>query len=491
DDADVDVAVAARTGAPTLASARDAGAATLHRALVERGLSSGAAFPTPPLDGAVRVLAAYVRAERRFDADELAFLRDAAEALHATRRRKSDARARRALERRVREGEKAESLARFARGAAHELNNHLMGILGHAELAAASRVLDAEARRRCDAVVELARAAGGLGGRLADLAGRARPGSTAVDVNAVASAAANRIASALLEDRALEYRLAPTAPSVRGDAAALTRAAAELLANALEATPPGGRATCSTGVDDFDAADLAEAYPPNVAVAGRYAWIEAVDEGPGVTRAVRRRMFDPYFTTHAKGRGWGLPLASGIARSHGGALLVGGPEGGGARFRLLIPVAASRASAPERTAPAPKPPSTARVGPILVVDDQDAVRRIARAMLERLGFDVVEANGGRRALEVYREACVPPAVVLMDVSMPGGDGPEAAVALHAIDPELPVLLMSGEADQAAASTAAPPAVAGFLRKPFDSRSLARILRRLGIDPPGDRRRSAT
>ena len=244
-----------------------------------------------------------------------------------------------------------------------------------------------------------------------------------------------------------------------------------LAVNARNAMGEAGTLRIATGwrlVLDEDAPDP-DGIPP-----GRYAVIEVSDTGGGIPPEVLPRIFDPFFTTRREqgGTGLGLSMVQGIVAQSGGVLRVHSVLGQGTRFCISLPRHEGRAES-QKPPPAPRPPEPSRAGRILLVDDDDAIRRLATRALTRAGFVVIEANGAEAALEVALDEIDG---VVSDVSMPGMDGPALVRALRTARPRLPALLISGYADAAQRRALAAEDIA-FLAKPF---AMAGLVEGVGV-----------
>jgi CheY-like chemotaxis protein len=199
----------------------------------------------------------------------------------------------------------------------------------------------------------------------------------------------------------------------------------------------------------------------------RCVYVEVSDDGPGMDEATQARIFDPFFTTKARGRGLGLAAVLGIVTGHKGALHVESAPGRGATFRLLFPVAQGAASAEPEKRPPGNPAGSARV---LVVDDEALVRRAAKQSLERYGYVVRTASGGREALDIL-EADDSIQVVVLDLTMPSMSGAETLARIRALRPTLPVVLSSGYNEVDATRRFASEPAAFFLQKPYTAARL--------------------
>jgi CheY-like chemotaxis protein len=256
---------------------------------------------------------------------------------------------------------------------------------------------------------------------------------------------------------------------VDGDPVHLTQALLNFGLNAADAMNGTG-----TLVLAAVAVDLAASNPLSLAP-GRYARISVTDTGVGMDAATRQRVFEPFFTTKPIGRGTGLGLSTvwGIARAHDGGVDVESEPGKGATFSLYLPVTRR-----PLTAPIPRAPSQpiAHSGTMLVVDDEPAVRKGTKRILEKMGFDVVAAPDGAEALRVFRERGGAFDLIVLDMGMPVMSGPECFAALRQ-QSRVPILIATGYAVDAEAQ-ALVAAGAGLIEKPFRSEDLAREVTRM-------------
>jgi CheY-like chemotaxis protein len=202
---------------------------------------------------------------------------------------------------------------------------------------------------------------------------------------------------------------------------------------------------------------------------GPYVFVEVADTGCGMTPETRARIFDPFFTTKFTGRGLGLAAALGIVRGHRGAIDVQSDPGRGTQFRVLFPASRGRLV---RAAHAPAPASAASpAGAILVADDEEVVRSMARRILEQARFRVLTAADGRQAVETFRRHAHEISAVLLDLTMPHLGGEEALRAIRALRPDVPIVLTSGYSESEIALRFEGERLEGFLQKPFRAREL--------------------
>jgi CheY-like chemotaxis protein len=206
--------------------------------------------------------------------------------------------------------------------------------------------------------------------------------------------------------------------------------------------------------------------------------VEVTDTGCGMEARTLERMFDPFFSTKGHGRGLGMSALLGIVRGHRGTVLVESAPGKGTTVRVLVPAAHAAAASPDADA-APSGPGgaapTTAAGTVLVVDDEELVRRSCQALVRALGLPVLTAAGGREALELVRARPGVVRTVLLDLTMPEMDGLATLEALHALDPTLRVVLASGFDAEEMLRRAGSASVAGFLQKPFTAAELGAVL----------------
>jgi len=274
----------------------------------------------------------------------------------------------------------------------------------------------------------------------------------------------------------VEYDLAPNLPTTIADAAQLRQVVMNLITNASEALgEQEGKLTLRTRAVQVDQKQLAEAYLSTGALGGRYVSLEVSDTGCGMDEATKARIFDPFFTTKFTGRGLGLAAVLGIVRGHQGAIKVDSTPGAGTTFTVLFPCAEQSVEPAARIESSEARPRDAG-GTILVVDDEESVRRVARATLEHAGFGVLLAADGREAVEVFRENAGKLTGVLLDMNMPKMSGEETYQELRRLAPAVPIILTSGYGEQVMLQRFAGQGLAGFIQKPFRLDDLLRKVR---------------
>ncbi|MGE5184425.1 MAG: response regulator [Acidobacteriota bacterium] len=372
-----------------------------------------------------------------------------------------DATAVRALETRMIDAQRAESLGVLAGGLAHDFNNLLVAVIGSAELALRELAPGAAGRGAIENIRDAGLRAAELTAQLLAYAGRGGAGTTRVYIAALVDELRRIVAPTIPEGVRVTIDI-PGELAMRGDPAQVRQVAINLIANARDAL--AGRSG-TIAVRGHELVHDGTNHEDDVlaAPAGTYVVLEVADDGPGFDSDTRRRVFEPFFTTKATGQGVGLAAVLGIVRAHGGGIRVASAPGRGARFSVLWPAA-------ERARTASEPPHAAPT--VLVVDDEDLVREVLARMIEDLGYTAVAVRDGAAALAAVDGQKID--AVLLDLTMPQMNGAEVMVELRARRPELPVVLCSGY-DRGAAG---PVQADAYLPKPFRIDALERTLAKL-------------
>ncbi len=382
-------------------------------------------------------------------------------------------RARRDLEQQVQHAQKLESLGVLAGGIAHDFNNLLVGILGNANLALLELPADLPVRALVRQIQAAAERSADLTRQLLAYAGRGQRVVSPLNLSSLVQELSTLLRTALSKQARLEQQLDPDVPDVLADPAQITQVVMNLLTNASEAVGDGpGVVSVRTRLERLSRPALDALYLGSDLPEGPYVCLEVSDTGRGMSAETEAHIFDPFFTTKFTGRGLGLAAVLGIVRAHRGALGVKTTEGVGTTFRVYLPVA--------RPAQAEPPPSEAARrkeagGLVLVVDDEPAVRLVARRFLERWGFEVVEAENGVQAVEIAEPLRDRLRLAIVDLTMPYQDGLATLRALRERKRDLPVVLMSGYTEQSAGGEIDRARHVRFVQKPFTAIQLRQVV----------------
>lgn len=373
--------------------------------------------------------------------------------------------------------QKLESLGVMAGGIAHDFNNLLWAISGNAELARDRVPEDSPARLNLDRIEGAAFRAAALARQMLAYAGRAPFVTHALDLSRLLREMGGMVREALPPALTLLWDLEQDLPAIQADGAQLQQAVLNLLANAAEAMGPrGGEVRVRTFRLEVDEAMLRALVPGSALSAGSAVGLEVQDSGPGLEPGQLSRIFDPFYSTRATGRGLGLSAALGIVRAHRGGMAVESRAGQGATFRILLPLAGTPAeSFPPMSLPTQPLPAR---GCVLLAEDETVLRELTAEALEPLGFEVIAVADGQEALERFEAARDRISVVVLDLSMPRMGGVEAFARLRELDPNLPVVLCSGYSDEDLGSLPGGLQPDAFLAKPYRLRELVAKVREL-------------
>jgi PAS domain S-box-containing protein len=385
---------------------------------------------------------------------------------------------RREIEERMQQAQKFESLGVMAGGVAHDFNNLLTPILGDASLALMDLPPDSPLRARLERIQRSAHHAATLTNQLLDYAGAGSLDTESLDLSTLVREAERLLQSAVSKRAALHLDLAPGLPPVEADAALLCQVVLNLVTNASESIEErgegGGRITVRSGTVEATRKSLSQMLLGEDLPEGGYVYLEVEDDGCGMDAATQTRIFDPFFTTRFTGRGLGLAAVLGIVRKHGGALQIQSEPGRGTRIRVLCPEAGGRTGS--RRSPSNGDRSWRATGSVLVADDDDGARELLAETLGRVGFTVLCASDGHRAVELFADHQDEIQLVILDRTMPVVSGEEALDGIRRIRPEVPVVLVSGYSEASSAQRFAGKQLSGVIQKPFLPESLISLVR---------------
>jgi nitrogen-specific signal transduction histidine kinase/CheY-like chemotaxis protein len=372
---------------------------------------------------------------------------------------------RRQLQAQVEHAQKLESLGVLAGGIAHDFNNLLVSVMGNAELTLLDMADDLRAREHLQEILAASHRAAELCSQMLAYSGRGQFVVRPVDLSSIVRDMAHLLEVSVSKRAMLVSDLANDLPAIRADVTQVGQIVMNLITNAADALgESGGTIRIRTGVRRCEESELAASYVDDSLPSGEYVFLEVTDDGCGMTPEERNRMFDPFFSSKATGRGLGLAAVLGIIRGHEGAIDVESTPGEGTRITVLFPASDE--------APEDLPDSgeweapTPGTGSIMIVDDEAPVRTLAERALERSGYLVFTASDGPEAVEFFREYHGKIDLVVLDVTMPKMSGRDTLVQLREIDPDVRVILMSGYDEQSAVPGLVRDRKSDFLQKPF-------------------------
>jgi PAS domain S-box-containing protein len=385
----------------------------------------------------------------------------------------------RELEERLAQAQRLEAIGRLAGGIAHDFNNILTAMNGYGDLALAllaEPTADPELREWVREMRNAGARATQLTGQLLAFNRKQMLDSRALDINAAVREYEPMLTRLLGDHIAVRLELGDEPIGVLADEGQLGQVIVNLAVNARDTMPDGGTVTITTEVLELSADEV-----PYGLEAGSFVRLAVKDCGAGIPPDVRDKIFDPFFTTKDRGEGTGLGLATvlGIVQQTGGQVTVESEPGRGSTFSVYLPrIAAPAPTADEGGADRAGERSANGRELVLLVEDNDVVRRLARSVLADAGYEVVEAETPERALELAGGRKEPIDLVVTDVVMPGMNGRELADELRRRQPDLRVLFTSGYTDDVVLSTGTLQNGTAFLQKPFGVDELQRKVREL-------------
>ncbi len=377
---------------------------------------------------------------------------------------------RHALEQQYRQAQKMEAVGRLAGGVAHDFNNLLTAILGYCDMLLADFDPGDPRQSDIEEIRKAGQAAAGLTRQLLAFSRKQIIEPTLLDLNVVVANMRPMLQRLIRQDVSVVLGLTPEATPIRADRGQVEQIIVNFAVNARDAMPDGGTLTIATANLQLDA-DYAKWHLS--AKPGPYVALTVTDTGAGMTPEVQARVFEPFFTTKELGKGTGLGLATvdGVVAQSGGSIEVSSEVGKGTSFKVYFPRADATKQDIEETEK-PSPAARRHGGEtVLVVDDTEALRDLARRLLERQGYTVLVAANAEEARQVFeRNASID--VLLTDVVMPGASGPELTKDLVERRPSLKVIYMSGYTEGAIQQGPIDRKIS-FLHKPFTAEALGR------------------
>lgn len=387
---------------------------------------------------------------------------------------------RKQLEEQLRQAQKMEAVGMLAGGIAHDFNNLLTIINGYSQLLLATLPEGDANRSAVEQVMKAGERAAELTRQLLTFSRRQVLRPKVLDLNTVVTGMGTMLRRLIGENIELHIVAGPDLGRVHADPGQIEQVVMNLAVNARDAMPQGGSLIVETANTELD---LAYSGAHVAVKPGPYVMLAVTDTGTGMDPETRSHLFEPFFTTKGQGKGTGLGLSTvyGIIKQSGGNVGVYSEPGQGTCVKCYLPrVDQPMALDPEKSLETAKPGSET----ILVVEDEEAVRRLISETLQRNGYRVLVAGSGREALAVTGSHPNPIQLVITDMVMPHMSGREVAAKLKAQRPDIQILFISGYTDQAIAQNGGLDSGADFLQKPFTPATLMRKVREI-LDASGN------
>ncbi len=351
----------------------------------------------------------------------------------------------------LREDQRRATVGMLAGGVAHEFNNLLAGIQGAVEMLSLVVVENPQARTYLDVILRMGNRAVELTQQLLAYARQGKYAPAVIPVKQMVAETVSVLRASLPRGVELAVDVEEGIPHVFADGPQMRQVLTGLCLNAAEAIPGGGRIEVSARRDKD----------------GSRVVLEVSDTGPGIDEGTMARIFEPFFSTKSAGRGMGLAAVRGIVENHGGEVRAASRPGEGARFTVVLPASAERRKSVRQVLHSTHPGT----GQILLADDEPDVRSVVRAMLESLGYSVLEAGDGHEAVEIFRQRHAEIDLVLLDLVMPRLSGEGAFVEMRRISPGVRAILASGYDESGRIDEIIASGFGGFLQKPFRRKDL--------------------
>ena len=388
---------------------------------------------------------------------------------------------RRQLEEQLRQSQKMECVGRLAGGVAHDFNNLLTVITGYSELLLKRFAEDTELSWKLEEIRKASKRAGALTYQLLAFSRKQVLQPKLLDINAIVTDVGKMLQRLIGEDIELVMVLHPAVGQIEADPGQITQIIMNLAVNARDAMPQGGKLSVETANIHLDQEYVRHHLG---AKPGPYVMLAFVDTGIGMDSDTQQQIFEPFFTTKGSGGGTGLGLATvyGIVKQSGGYITVESEIGLGSTFKIYLPLVDVSGEADTAWSETPSTEMWEGTEKILLVEDEQAVRELARQVLEMRGYEVLEACDGVEAVSICERVDCAIDLLVTDVVMPQMSGRELAEQLAVSRPEMRVLYMSGYTDDAIVRHGIGDGSANFIQKPFTPETLAHKVREV-LAPP--------
>jgi PAS domain S-box-containing protein len=373
------------------------------------------------------------------------------------------------LEESLMQAQKLDSLGLLAGGVAHDFNNILTGILGYASLVKAKTPEADPVHKYMETIEKSATRAAGLAKQLLGFARKGKYKIEKTSMNTIARELADFMKETFDRNITITLNTEDNIPLVEGDSTQLYQALLNLCINSRDAMPEGGRLFIKTEFKQLQSERVADVFH---IPAGEYITTTVTDSGVGISPEVKKKIFDPFFTTKESGKGTGLGLAMvyGIIKNHGGYVDVYSEEGVGTTVRIYLPTAEGVSTEYEKFT---IDPLTDKKGIILIIDDEEMVRRSVADILTAYSYEVLTANDGIEGVRVFQANRHKIVLVILDMIMPEMSGKQTFKEIREISPDIKVLLCSGYGQEQYFHELFEAGADSFLQKPFHHSELLR------------------
>ena len=382
------------------------------------------------------------------------------------------------LEEELRQAQKMEAIGRLAGGVAHDFNNILTSITGFSEILLGNPILDEAAHKDVEEIYSAAIRAAALTQQLLTFSRKQIVQPSLVNLNEVVGGLDRMLQRIIGANVTFSQRLEAASPGVEIDPSQMEQVITNIVVNAIDAMPAGGKLTIATSNATLDQLQV---QGHAAIVPGAYVRLTITDTGEGIAPEVKDRIFEPFFTTKPVGRGTGLGLSTsyGIVRQNGGHINVESELGSGTTVNIYLP--AKAAPQPGRTQISPAPSADVRLPggteTVLLVEDDSSVRKLTASMLSKLGYSILEASDGACAMDVIRECDTRKIdLLLTDIVMPQIGGKRLADSLGLLSPGTKVLFTSGHNEEEMLLQGIAAREISFLPKPYSPATLATKVR---------------
>jgi len=362
-----------------------------------------------------------------------------------------------------------ESIGVLAAGIAHEFNNILMGIMGHAELALINgENLPKRIQENLEQIRKSTERASKLTRQLLTYSGKEKESTQIFDFNDMVNHTVEIFYPSLHKGVQLLQQIQPTLPLIEGDSSQIHQSVSHLLVNALEALPPeGGTITVQTGKKKLDQKDLQNLQFADKATPGEYVFVAVSDTGCGIKEEEKERIFEPFFSSKFLGRGLGLASVSGVVRSHKGAIHVKSRLNHGSTFTLFFPCFGTD-----------KERSASGKTKILVIDDEEDVQKFFNVILQKEGYEVISAINGIEGIEKVKKYREQIQLIILDIKMPGLNGIDTLREIRSILPKVPVIISTGYSEDSINYFDPELKISDLLTKPFGTKEILQKIKAL-------------